>query len=116
MDFLGACIYKEFKGSVLFMNENIVKAVGEIVAEVTANKKPILTTLTDQDYKDTVEITIDKKARIFVHSQGIKITATTSEKNIELGLIPLSSDTKHCRLDLGFKDAKKAGNILASLK
>lgn len=98
------------------MNKNIAEAVGKIVAEVTANMKPVLTTFPDPIKKETVEITIDKKARVFVHSQGIKVTADTNNNNTGLGLNPLSSDKNRCKLDLSFDEAQKAGDILSKLK
>ena len=98
------------------MNEKIVKAVGEIVSEVTANRQPILTSLSQPEGKDTVEITINKKASVFVHCRGIKITASNNENNIGLGLSVLKSDNTRCKLDLGFDEAKRAGEILSKLK
>ncbi|OAA85400.1 hypothetical protein [Clostridium coskatii] len=98
------------------MHQNIEKAIKEITIGVLGAKKSILTI--PSQVNDTVEITVDQKARIYVEIQRIMITAGVTPNNLNLGLKELTSDSSRCRAILAVtndKDIQKAVDIICNL-
>ena len=95
------------------MNQRINEVVGKLVNGVTQRGKAILAIPSDE--KDTVNFTVDETSRVYVHSQGIRITAKATKNNLSLGGKKLESNKDLCKWQLKFNEVHKATEIIANL-